>query len=112
MKQTFELTVAWRYLRERGSRAGKWTMGVGVLSWLIAFGFSRLGLGLAALHSFELTDSQAMWRQVYETGKIISIVVGAWLFFFGFFHRLQSIFTTISTFGVWLGTAALVIVLS
>jgi len=112
MTSTFELFVAWRYLRERGSRAGRWTMftalvffvAAGVLWWQLR--------GFANLHPFELTDRQLHLKQFYQWGSLVAVVGGVLVFVFGFFHSLQSIFTTISTYGVFLGTAALVIVLS
>src|SRR5215831_7005447 len=112
MNQTFELMVAWRYLRERGSRSGYFTMGVGVLFLVAAIVLYLLDRSLASLHPFELTDRQLFWKQFYQWGKIAALALGVLIIVFGFFHRLQSIFTTISSFGVFLGTAALVIVLS
>jgi lipoprotein-releasing system permease protein len=108
----FERFVAWRYLRERGSRAGLWTMLAGCAFFIVAAALTYLERGLAQLHPFELTERQLILKQVYQWGSIAGIALGVLVLVFGFFHRLQSIFTTISTYGVFLGTAALVIVLS
>jgi len=112
LNYTFELFVAWRYLRERGSRAGLWTMLISVLFFVAAGVLYYLELSLSKVHPFELTDRQFFWKQVYQWGKLGALAVGVLVLVFGIFHSLQSIFTTISTYGVFLGTAALVIVLS
>jgi lipoprotein-releasing system permease protein len=108
----FELFVAWRYLRERGSRAGVWTMAIGGLFLIAALAFYLLQQRFAGIHPFELTDRQVLLKQVYQWGALGALLLGVKILVFGFFHRLQSIFTTISTFGVYLGTWALVVVLS
>lgn len=108
----FELFVAWRYLRERGSRAGRWTMVTGLLFFAVAGVLWWLLRGFAHLHPFELSEHQLSLKMLYQWGSLGALVLGALVLVFGFFHSLQSIFTTISTYGVFLGTAALVIVLS
>jgi len=108
----FELFVAWRYLRERGSRAGRWTMLAGLV-FFIASGILYWRLqSFANLHPFELSERQASLKQFFQWGSLGLLAGGVLVLVFGFFHSLQSIFTTISTYGVFLGTAALVIVLS
>lgn len=108
----FELFVAWRYLRERGSRAGRWTMVTGLLFFVAAGVLWWLLRGFAHLHPFELSERQLNLKMFYQWGSLAALVLGVLVLVFGFFHSLQSIFTTISTYGVFLGTAALVIVLS
>src|SRR5215467_427486 len=109
MLRTFETFVAWRYLRARGSRAGLTTMGVG-------FALFVGGCILAALakttiqHAFSI-KTEVVINQPKMISGLICAVVGVLVLIFGAFHSLQSIFTTISTFGVFLGTAALVVAL-
>jgi lipoprotein-releasing system permease protein len=109
VKLPFELFVAWRYLRERGRRSGTVTLIAGLL------------LLVASAVLFKLADRDAFgvyeiggfpWQRFYQTGSLVALVAGVLVCVFGFFHALQSIFTTISTYGVFLGTAALMIVLS
>jgi lipoprotein-releasing system permease protein len=108
----FELFVAWRYLRERGRRSGWWTLGIGALLLVASVVLYKLAARYDHLHPYEIELSQLAWKQNLQVGSLIALVGGVLVCVFGFFHSLQSIFTTISTFGVFLGTAALVIVLS
>src|SRR5262249_37195787 len=108
----FELFVAWRYLRERGSRAGLWTMFGSLCFFIVSVVLWLLLRNIAKIHPFELTERQLTWKMIYQWGSIGALLVGVLVFVFGCFHALQSIFPTISTYGVFLGSAALVIVLS
>src|SRR5262249_17908527 len=112
VKLPFELFVAWRYLRERGRRGGVITMGAGVLSLASSVLAFYLSKRYGHLHPYEMTDFQHAWQQDFQIGGLGAIVVRVLVVVFGFFKSLQSIFTTISTFGIFLGSMALVIVLS
>ncbi len=112
MKLPFELFVAWRYLRERGARKGLVTVILGLVFLAAAVAMWWLSKRYEGLHPYELSDSQRMWKQGLEFGGLGALVLGILVAVFGIFHTIQSIFTTISTYGVFLGTAALVIVLS
>lgn len=112
LRSNFELFVAWRYLRARGSRAGIYTVLVGVGFFVVALILWKLLAGMAGIHPFELTDGQVRLKTFYQLGSLGALLLGVLVCVFGVFHALQSIFTTISTYGVFLGTAALVIVLS
>jgi lipoprotein-releasing system permease protein len=112
MQLPFELFVAWRYLRERGRRSGVVTIEAGVLCLLAALALMVIVGQYAHLHPYELSIEQGERLFAMKIAALASFVVGVLVIVFGVFHALQSIFTTVSTYGVFLGTAALVIVLS
>lgn len=112
MKLPFELFVAWRYLRERGRRSGLVTVEAGALALLASLVLMVILGQYAGLHPYELTLQQGERLFAMKIAALGALVVGVLVVVFGVFHALQSIFTTVSTYGVFLGTAALVIVLS
>lgn len=112
MRTGFEWFVAWRYLRERGRRSGYVPIGVGVLLCATAGVLFVLAARTKPLGPLALVEGAVDWKQVYQLGGIGALALGILVAVFGYLHTLQSIFTTISTYGVFLGTAALVIVLS
>lgn len=112
MRVGFEWFVAWRYLRERGRRASAVPLGVGLVFALLAMVLFYLGVVTKAPHPADVAAGQVNWKQIYEGGGLGALVLGVLISVFGYFYIVQSIFTTISTFGVFLGTWALVIALS
>jgi lipoprotein-releasing system permease protein len=109
---SFEAFVAWRYLRSKGSRAGRITIAVGVAILAVALAFYLMKKHFDGIHPFQLTPTQDTLKVVGHWGGVAALALGIMVIVFGVFRSLQSIFTTISSFGVFLGTAALVIVLS
>jgi len=105
----FELFVAWRYLRERGRRSGTVTIIVGLLLLVAAAVLFKVSSG-DAYRGYDL--GELAWNRYYKFAGLGALIGGVLVMVFGIFHALQSIFTTISTYGVFLGTAALMIVLS
>jgi lipoprotein-releasing system permease protein len=65
-----------------------------------------------ALEKVGLAVGQLEWGQVFYLVGIVSVLLGVLVTVFGVFYSLQSIFTTISMYGVFLGTWALVVALS
>lgn len=112
MRAGFEWFVAWRYLRDRGRRSGYVTLWIGL--GLIAASFIPLIMAARAQppHPIDLIEGARNWKQIFRLTGVVSLSLGVLVAVFGYLHGLQSIFTTISTYGVFLGTAALVIVLS
>src|SRR5262249_15674757 len=108
----FEGFVAWRYLRSKGSKAGRITILVGAGLLVVALAFYITKKHFEGIHPFQLTPTQDTLKIVAHWVAIGSLALGIMVIVFGIFRSLQSIFTTISSFGVFLGTAALVIVLS
>ena len=107
----FEWFVAWRYLRQGGKRhSGYATIGAGLLVCAAAAVSFWLASRVEVRHLVDLGAGAR--KQNYELLGIGLTAVGILAVTFGSFRHLQSVFTTISTFGVMLGTAALVIVLS
>ncbi len=112
MRYGFELFVAWRYLRERGTRAGYMVFYIGLgLLGITAVCFTLAGL-TEPLRPSDLIDGKVDWKLVYSKAGLGFLVPGLLVGVFGFLRTKQSIFTAISTCGVWLGSLALIIVLS
>jgi lipoprotein-releasing system permease protein len=110
----FELFVAWRYMRDRGRRT-KFTyvpLLVGALSLAVSgvlfFAAHRIGPRTPV----EIATDAADWGHMLQIAALGTLAGGVLACIFGYLITLQSVFTTISTYGVFLGTAALVIVLS
>ncbi|MCS6911726.1 MAG: ABC transporter permease [Myxococcales bacterium] len=113
MKGGFELLVAARYLRANRPRKRGWRLRLISLSLLV------VTLLLYLLHHLLERRLQAHFdARLYALGpilryaKYISVLVFVLAAFFVELIRKLSIFTTISTFGLFLGTGALVTVLS
>ena len=109
----FEWYVAWRYLeREKESRAWIITVIVGIV---IMVGGAVLLFLPQLLHSSKLHDTFATrgdQRRILQLIGIIAAFVGFTVAYVGVLVHRFSIFTTISMFGVFLGVAAPIIVLS
>ena len=109
----FEWYVAWRYLeREKESR---WWLGVVITGAVILLAGAALLFLPTLLHSTALQDNwlaRSDRRRLLQLVGIIAIFVGFTVAYVGFCVSRFSIFTTISMFGVYLGVAAPIIVLS
>ena len=112
MQLPFELFVAWRYLRERGRRSGVITIEAGATLLLAALVLLVLVGQYDGVSPYELSIEQGERLFAMKLAALVAFVLGVLVVVFGVFHALQSIFTTVSTYGVFLGVAALVIVLS
>jgi lipoprotein-releasing system permease protein len=64
------------------------------------------------LEPIGLTVGLLDWGQVFSLTATASLLLGVLVTVFGVFYAMQSIFTTISMYGVFLGTWALVVALS
>ena len=110
---TFELLIASRYLR-----ANRHPDALNHLRWA-TFGLLLLTAAIFAgdqLVEYYLREhlSQLLWdlRGVFRTLKYVSVLLTVLVGFFIELIRRLTIFSTISTFGLFLGTGALVTVLS
>jgi lipoprotein-releasing system permease protein len=110
----FEWFVAWRHLRDPERRSRRMLMfGVAVLALsLIAFGvawyFGRTSRDPAGFLAF----GPPLWVGNLRMAAIIGVIAGLLCTFLGVLFSLFTVFTAISVFGVFLGTAAPVIFLS
>jgi len=103
----YEWFVAWRHLRDAGNR--RWgavlvalvLLGLAGISCLVATLMPQSALGLPT------PAGRQLWVAAVALTAIGGVVL--WL---GLLFRLFSVFTSISIFGVFLGTHALVVVLS
>lgn len=110
----FESFVAWRYLMARERRVSR----LALIIFLIAVGLggaalamekvvrmssNPLGLGLA---------SMVRWGEVLSIGGLIAFALAGLAVFFGALRLFFTFFTVVPLGGVWIGTLALVCVLS
>jgi len=104
----YEWFVAWRHLRE--GRSPKW--------WLVSTGLVlNFAAGSVALIAERLPEGEVVGgvAGTYYTLNVVSMclaIVATLAIGVGLLRRLFSVFTSISIFGVFLGTFALVVVLS
>ncbi|HMF44646.1 MAG TPA: FtsX-like permease family protein [Polyangia bacterium] len=98
LKLGLERLVGFRYLH-RGRRT-RWAL------VCLAGGLAVLALGFVV---FMLVRRQHHHR-ILETAGVVCILVGGLLAMVGFLLRALSVFTTISTFGIVLGVASLIVV--
>lgn len=110
---TFELLIASRYLRANRKPDAlnhlRWaTLGLVVLTAAIFVGDQLIELYLREHLSQFLWDLRGVFRTLKYVSVLLTVLVG---FFIELIRRL-TIFSTISTFGLFLGTGALVTVLS
>jgi lipoprotein-releasing system permease protein len=107
----FEWFVAWRHLRdpERRSRAAVSALVVGLSLLMISAAV------LIWLHYFPPRPSARLLRAQVENlrlGAVIGVASGGLIAFIGGLRASFTLFTTISIFGVFLGTAAPILALS
>ena len=108
---SFEWFVAWRYLREQERKGSRllW-MGVGLVLVAVALEAAARIWGKPILDEIGLGRPR-VWRQA-SLVALVSAIVGALALLLSALLRRFSVFTSVSIFGVFLGTAALSIVLS
>jgi lipoprotein-releasing system permease protein len=110
----FEWFVAWRHLRDPERRArGPLIVGFTILVVaLLALGMSwQLGRGAtAALDPWG--PRPPLYVEYLRTGGVCAAIAGVLIGFFGVLRRTFTLFTSISIFGVFLGTCAPTIALS
>jgi lipoprotein-releasing system permease protein len=110
----FEWFVAWRHLRdpERGSRRILFIGAVLTLLGGIAWGVAAyLGRKYDSPLSF-LQPRPPAYLEYLRLGGIIGFILGLVVSYFGLLRATFTVFTAISIFGVFLGTAAPIVVLS
>jgi lipoprotein-releasing system permease protein len=118
LRPGFELFIAWRHLRDPEHRSHR-TLWLG-LAFLVLGG---LGLGVAAwaprlMHVPARAPGEWMqpdplvWLEYVKIGGFISVVLGILVTLIGGLLAVFTVFTAVSIFGVFLGTAAPIIVLS
>jgi lipoprotein-releasing system permease protein len=111
---SFESFVAWRYLmaRERRvSRLALWLLGIGLVvgGTMVALNYVMLrpgnpfGVSLAA---------RVAWSQAFSIGGYVAFALAGLALFFGLLRLWFTFFTVVPLGGVWIGTGALVCVLS
>jgi lipoprotein-releasing system permease protein len=111
MTQTFHWLVAFRYLRRR-TASSRW------LFWIP--GSLLLFRLLFSIFRYALYHNRAAWLDHLRFSATVPLAIMPWILGVGFVLTLVfvllirrfTIFTTISTYGLFLGSAALVIVLS
>lgn len=110
----FESFVAWRYLMARERRVSRLALiifliavGLGgtalVMEKVVRMSSNPLGLGLAAM---------VRWGEVLSIGGLIAFALAGLAVFFGALRLFFTFFTVVPLGGVWIGTLALVCVLS
>ncbi len=110
----FEWFVAWRHLRDPERRSGR-TLRIGlvilavaivalVAAWLLGGGFGKRDSFLPSRHMLLV--------EYLKQGGIIALIVGGVTSYLGILFAAFTVFTAISVFGVFLGTAAPIIALS
>jgi lipoprotein-releasing system permease protein len=110
----FEWFVAWRHLRDPERRSRR-TLVVGVV--LLALGLLALGVAgwaadrVRAPEGF-LPPRPPLWTQHLRLGGMIAAIAGGIVSYLGLLFATFTVFTAISVFGVFLGTAAPIIALS
>lgn len=111
MDLTFELFVAWRYLWEQ-RRGGRRLLWIAILFALlsIALRAAALAWGKPVLDDIGL-GPRPFGRVANQVALGCAVLSGLLLLSFGLQRRFN-VFTTVSIFGVFVGSAALVIVLS
>jgi lipoprotein-releasing system permease protein len=110
----FEWFVAWRHLRDPERRSRR----------VLVVGLAIMVLGAAAMAASYLLVRRVepgmelfrprtpQYLEYLRNGAVIAIIVGAVVGYFGVLLASFTVFTAISIFGVFLGTAAPIVVLS
>lgn len=107
----FHWLVALRYLRMRAPRTAKIYWVVAILAILLALTFG-LEYWLGHSHAVRIEELHDRFQGTLELAKLGMIVAFVLISVFVLLVRRLTIFTTISTYGLFLGSGALVIVLS
>jgi lipoprotein-releasing system permease protein len=115
----FEWMVAWRHLRDPDTRSHRtlWTgfilIGLGALAMLAAK-YAPHFLGTTKMFAAgEWREARAaMWVSTVDIGGHIAVGLGAIVVLLGVLFAIFTVFTALSIFGVFLGTAAPIIALS
>jgi lipoprotein-releasing system permease protein len=114
----FEWLVAWRHLRDPDTRShrtlvtGVILIVLGVLALLFAK-YAGPFLGVRATAPLEWREARtALWLGYVASGGRVAIGLGGIVMLLGVLFSIFTVFTALSIFGVFLGTAAPVIALS
>ena len=110
----FEWFVAWRHLRdpERRGRRALWT-GIAIVALgLIAFGVSVWLESRTQSPPGFLRSRPPVAVEYLRNGGICALIFGAVITYLGLLFAAFTVFTAISIFGVFLGTAAPIVALS
>jgi lipoprotein-releasing system permease protein len=107
----FQWLVAYRYLRLETARSRK-IHGVTLLLLLVFIAATAISYALDHAHAIRWQELRADWRVALQNTKLVVLVLLVLVAAFIALVRRLTIFTTISTYGLFLGSGALVIVLS
>jgi lipoprotein-releasing system permease protein len=110
--RSFEWFIAWRYLRDRSGPRSWATLVVGVAFAVCALGLFLLATFWGRMRADELALGPNTTQRILQGAALGVGVLAYVVIFFGVLLLSFSLFTSISIFGVFLGTAALVVVLS
>lgn len=109
----FEWLVAWRYLRDPDRPLSAWLF-IGLVMLALGVGLAWLAHGLPSPDTTDAgpVPSAARYGRWVFIGGAGLAVLGAWTTIFGACLSAFRLFTTISIFGVFFGTQALIVVLA
>jgi len=112
MSSRFEWLVAWRYLKDRDRPNWTWLfVGAAVLVTGAVLAWAGYGMPRPEPGAVIVTPAMQYGRIVFIFGAILALL-GILIAVFGACLTLFRLFTTISIFGVFFGTMALIVVLS
>lgn len=112
---SFESFVAWRYLMTRETRVSRlalWLLVIGLVGGLASLVLNRVLFDVSSnpLHlSFAALKA---WSQGMSIGGYVAFALAGLAMFFGVLRLSFTFFTVVPLGGVWIGTGALVCVLS
>jgi lipoprotein-releasing system permease protein len=110
----FEWFVAWRHMRDperRSRRALAIGLAIVLLSAAVLAAVKLFGQPARGPSGLLLPSASLVWERLW-TGGIIGIIAGGVVSFLGLLFASFTVFTAISIFGVFLGTAAPILALS
>lgn len=111
----FESFVAWRYLMAREPRISRLAL------WLLVFGLVVGGAAQVLLKTVVMAASNPLqlklaatiqWSQILSIASYVAFALAGLALFFGVLRLSFTFFTVVPLGGVWIGTGALVCVLS
>jgi lipoprotein-releasing system permease protein len=119
LRPGFELFIAWRHLRDPERRSHR-TLWFGLALLLLgglalavaAFAPRFLHLPVVRGPGEFLRADPLIWLENVKIGGFVAVVIGLLVTLLGVLFALFTVFTAVSIFGVFLGTAAPIIVLS
>jgi lipoprotein-releasing system permease protein len=110
--RSFEWFIAWRYLRDRAGPRSWATLVTGLGLGLCALALVLVSVFWGRIRVDELALGPSQHQRILQAVALGVGVLAYVVIFFGVLLLSFSLFTSISIFGVFLGTCALVVVLS